>query len=107
MGRSFFHNNRLYFDDKMKRHFIILLMSLVSFAVPAQNNQKIIDHINQVAHSLKSMQADFVQTKTMKMLTISRVINCIGNIQIRTVIPSFSMVTRFFSRKEHVRMSLT
>lgn len=41
---------------------------MVSLIVPAQNNQKIIDHINQVAHSLKSMQADFVQTKTMKML---------------------------------------
>ncbi len=68
MGRPFFHNNRLYFDDKMKRYFIILLMSMVSFAVSAQNNQKIVDHINQVAHSLKSMQADFVQTKTMKML---------------------------------------
>ena len=66
MGRSFFHNNRLYFDDKMKRYFIILLMSMVSFAVPAQNNQKIVDHINQVAHSLKSMQADFVQTKGNK-----------------------------------------
>ena len=68
MGRTFFHNNRLYFTDKMKRYFIVLLMSLVSFAVSAQNNQKIIDHINQVAHSLKSMQADFIQTKTMKML---------------------------------------
>ena len=67
MGRTFFHNNRLYFTDKMKRYFIVLLMSLVSFAVPAQNNQKIIDHINLVAHSLKSMQADFIQTKTMKM----------------------------------------
>ena len=52
----------------MKRYIVVLMLSLVSFAIPAQNNQKIIDHINQVAHSLKSMQADFVQTKTMKML---------------------------------------
>lgn len=68
MDRFIFHNNRLYITDKMKKYFIVLLMSLVSSAVPAQNNQKIIDHINQVAHSLKSMQADFIQTKTMKML---------------------------------------
>ena len=68
MDRLVFNNNRLYITDKMKRYLIILIMSMVSFALPAQNNQKIIDHINQVAHSLKSMQADFVQTKTMKML---------------------------------------
>ena len=68
MDRFIFHNNRLYITDKMKRFLIILIMGMVSLIVPAQNNQKIIDHINQVAHSLKSMQADFVQTKTMKML---------------------------------------
>ena len=68
MDRFIFHNNRLYITDKMKRYLIILMMSMVSIVVSAQNNQKIIDHINQVAHSLKSMQADFVQTKTMKML---------------------------------------
>lgn len=68
MDRIVFHNNRLYITDKMKRFLIILIMGVVSLIVPAQNNQKIIDHINHVAHSLKSMQADFVQTKTMKML---------------------------------------
>jgi len=68
MDRFIFHNNRLYITDKMKRFLIILIMGMVSLIVPAQNNQKIIDHINQVAHSLKSMQADFIQTKTMKML---------------------------------------
>ncbi len=68
MDRFIFHNNRLYITDKMKRFLIILIMGMVSLIVPAQNNQKIIDHINKVAHSLKSMQADFIQTKTMKML---------------------------------------
>lgn len=57
----------MLFTYKMKKFFFVLLLCITTMTLSAQN-QQIIAHINQVANSLKSMQADFVQTKHLKML---------------------------------------
>ncbi len=44
------------------------MVAAVAFAAQTKEEQKIIQQINAVASSMKTMQCDFVQTKTIKML---------------------------------------
>ncbi len=44
------------------------MVAAVAFATQTKDEQKIIQQINAVASSMKTMQCDFVQTKTIKML---------------------------------------
>ena len=53
----------------MKRIFFLFLTTLIQLAALAQDNsQQIISQINSATSKLSSMQCDFVQTKTVKML---------------------------------------
>ena len=53
----------------MKRIFFLFLTTLIQLVVLAQDNsQQIISQINSATSKLSSMQCDFVQTKTVKML---------------------------------------
>lgn len=53
----------------MKRIFFLFLTTLIQLVVLAQDNsQQIISQINGATSKLSSMQCDFVQTKTVKML---------------------------------------
>ena len=53
----------------MKRIFFLFLTTLIQLAALAQDNsQQIISQINGATSKLSSMQCDFVQTKTVKML---------------------------------------
>lgn len=53
----------------MKRIFFLFLTTLIQLVALAQDNsQQIISQINGATSKLSSMQCDFVQTKTVKML---------------------------------------
>ena len=55
----------------MKKIFLIMLLCVMALAVPAQTpagQQAAIQAISRATAKMKTMQADFVQTKTLKML---------------------------------------
>ena len=84
VDRSVPDNDRMFFDSKvrievrgksqskveiMKYKFCIIISFLISLGCFAQgNNQQIISQISGATSKLTSMQCDFVQTKTVKML---------------------------------------
>ena len=69
MDRSVSDNDRMFFDSKMKYVLYIIISFLISLGCFAQgNNQQIINQISGATSKLASMQCDFVQTKTVKML---------------------------------------
>ena len=69
MDRSVPDNDRMFFDSKMKYVLYIIISFLISLGCFAQgNNQQIINQISGATSKLASMQCDFVQTKTVKML---------------------------------------
>ena len=53
---------------KLSTFLLALMVAAVAFATQTKDEQKIIQQINAVASSMKTMQCDFVQTKTIKML---------------------------------------
>ncbi len=53
---------------KLSAFILALLVAATAFAAQTKEEQKIIQQINAVASSMKTMQCDFVQTKTIKML---------------------------------------
>mgnify|MGYP002525969266 CR=1 FL=1 len=69
VDRSVPDNDRMFFDSKMKYVLCIIISFLISLGCFAQgNNQQIISQISGATSKLTSMQCDFVQTKTVKML---------------------------------------
>lgn len=69
VDRSGPDNDRMFFDSKMKYVLCIIISFLISLGCFAQgNSQQIISQISGATSKLTSMQCDFVQTKTVKML---------------------------------------
>jgi len=69
VDRSGPDNDRMFFDSKMKYVLCIIISFLISLGCFAQgNSQQIISQISSATSKLTSMQCDFVQTKTVKML---------------------------------------
>ena len=69
VDRSVPDNDRMFFDSKMKYVLCIIISFLISLGCFAQgNSQQIISQISGATSKLTSMQCDFVQTKTVKML---------------------------------------
>jgi outer membrane lipoprotein carrier protein len=69
VDRSGPDNDRMFFDSKMKYVLCIIISFLISLGCFAQgNSQQIIIQISGATSKLTSMQCDFVQTKTVKML---------------------------------------
>lgn len=70
MGRRGSDNDGMYNNSKMKHIIYILLLCLMPAAAMAQTaeEQKAIQYISRGAAAMTSMQADFTQTKHLKML---------------------------------------
>lgn len=70
MGRSVLHRHGMCTDSKIvMRRLLTIVLVMLSCACSAQtDNRQIVDKINEATSALASMECEFVQTKSVRML---------------------------------------